>query len=530
MAAIHAVLILAQCILLHGFLFDNVVNVVTVSSPVGDIVGKIETVTFDGQQYNVKEFLGIPYAEPPLGDKRFTKPVPKANFSHPLHAFDYGSACLQGPDPRVSSVNIPTSEDCLFLNIFTPERANASSNIPVMVWIHGGGFLSGVSTYYHGDVLSAFGDVIVVTMNYRLAQLGFLRVDDDTGNFGLWDQHLALQWVKDNIASFGGDINRITLFGESAGSSSVTYQSLFPGNKNLFQRVIAQSGSITSPWGYNTNKSASMHFDRFASFAGCNGTHDNIMLCLRNIRSTELSNLMTTYPLESLIVPNALIMPNRDRDFVPADPSEMLKASPDLTQSHDFFRSLDLMTGSTSLEGGLWLPFYAYTMNITDLEKFSIPENLYESFFVPNVLSNVYGVDKIVPQVVKDVTLFEYTNYIRPANDGQERVKLLTKLTTDTALLVPMVTTARFHSQASQGNTYMYEFSTSPATHVHDVPSWMDGPTVATHGDDYMFVFGFSPKMVEWYRKLLGGYRVSDEDIRTAKVIMGIWTNFAKTG
>ena len=529
MAQLQIALVLMQCVCLHGFIFDNIVNVVTVSSPVGEIKGRLETVTFDGKQYNVKEFLGIPYAEPPVGDKRFRKPVPKSNFSNPLHAFDFGAACLQGPDPRVSSLNIPTSEDCLFLNIFAPERSNGSSNIAVMVWIHGGGFLSGVSTYYHGDVLSAFGDVIVVTMNYRLAQLGFLRVDDELGNFGLWDQHLALQWVKNNIASFGGDVNRITLFGESAGSSSVTYQSLFPGNKDLFHRAIAQSGSLTSPWGFNTNASASNHFNKFAAFAGCNGSHDQIMSCLRNKRSDEMSTLMTSYPLASLIVPNALITPNRDRDFLPTNPEDMLKPTPERSPSNDFFRSLDVMTGSTSLEGGLWLPFYAYTMNITDLEQFSIPEDRYNSFFIPNVLSNVYGDLKNIPQIVKDVTAFEYTNWENP-NDGRERVRMLTKLTTDTALFAPMVIAAQFHSQGSRGNTYMYEFSAAPATHVHDVPSWMDGPTVATHGDDYMFVFGFSPKMVEWYRRLLGNYHVSDENIRTAKSIITLWTNFAKTG
>ena len=114
----------------------------------------------------------------------------------------------------------------------------------------------GVLKLLSSEVLSGFGDVIIVTMNYRVAQLGFLRTNDTIGNFGLWDQYLALKRVKDNIASFGGDVNNITIFGESAGSIGVMCQAFFAGNKDLFQKVIATSGSITSPCGFASNETA----------------------------------------------------------------------------------------------------------------------------------------------------------------------------------------------------------------------------------------------------------------------------------
>ena len=128
-----------------------------------------------------------------------------------------------------------------------------------MLWIHGGGtfFLNGASNYYPGDVLGAFGDVIVVTLNYRVGHLGFLRSNNVIGNFGFWDMHMALRWVSHNIRAFGGDPSRVTLFGQSQKSTSVIYQAMYPGNVGLFHRAIAMSGSITSHWAFASNESAS---------------------------------------------------------------------------------------------------------------------------------------------------------------------------------------------------------------------------------------------------------------------------------
>lgn len=384
----------------------------------------------------------------------------------------------------------------------------------------------GVSTYYSGDVISALGDVIVVTINYRLGHLGFLRIDDIIGNFGLWDQHLAFQWVKSNIASFGGDTDNITIFGESAGSVSVVYQALFPRNRDLFHRAIASSGSITSPWGFVTNETASNQFDLFSSRAACNGTHDQIIDCLRKLSSNEILGIMKSFDTYS-----TLIVPNRDGYFVPKHPRDMLNPTADMTQSHDFFHSLDLMMGTTSLDGALYLPVYAAAMNTTNLENMTIPKGLYESLFVPNVLSNVFNEVDTIPKMIKDVTLFEYTNWQYP-NDDIERTKLLVKLTTDTAMIAPMIATTQLHCQATHGNSrsYVYQFSTRPDMHILYVPTWMDGPNVANHGDDVMFTWGFSDEMVTAIKRFIPQYKVSVASLNTAKAIMTMWTNFAKTG
>ena len=507
---------LAQLSLARGFLFDGAFDVVTVTAPVGEIHGKIEQIDFDGKQHNVKEFLGIPYAEPPIGNRRFSKPLAKAKFSHPFGAFDYGSIC-----PQVFTGINHQSEDCLFLNVFTPERANATSNIPVMVWIHGGWFQVGASDYYHSDVLSAFGDVIAVTINYRLAHLGFLRIDENDGNYGLWDQHLALRWVKDNIASFGGNVNNITIFGESAGSVSVAYQAMYEGNKGLFHRAIAQSGSINSPYGFTTNVTAEKNFDSFAVALNCTGDRSMIVVCLRSKSTNEILDVMKAEGF------NTQLIPSRDNAFVPKHPREMLQQVTD--HSHDFFNSIDLIMGSTSLDGGLYLSFYAAAMNVTDLEQLEIPQNRFENFFMPNILSSYFNDAQNISQIVKDLTAFEYTNWTNP-NDNKERLGMLLKMTTDAGMFAPSVAALNLHSKGGQGSTYLYEFSTRPGMRQAAIPSWLEGPTVATHGDDEKTPFGYSRKMLQIRGVDLNKYNVSDGDIKTSKAIMTMWTNFAKSG
>ena len=190
----------------------------------------------------VERYHGIPYAEPPVGQLRFQKPVPKQPFTSPYEATKHGNLCYQLQMFPLEGAKY--SEDCLFLNVYAPVGRPEQS--PVMVWIHGGGFFAGSADFYISDTLSAYGQVIVVTINYRLSLFGFLSTSDENapGNVGLLDQHVAIKWVHNNINAFGGDPNKVTIFGESAGGMSVTYQSLFAGNKGLFQRAIAQSGSL----------------------------------------------------------------------------------------------------------------------------------------------------------------------------------------------------------------------------------------------------------------------------------------------
>jgi para-nitrobenzyl esterase len=192
----------------------------------------------------VAEFLGIPYAAPPVGPLRWRPPNKPPAHAGTLNAGAYGPACEQ-------SLTIdPVSEDCLTLNIFAPASATASSKLPVMVWVHGGGFISGSGRDFDGSALATRGNILVVTINYRLGYLGFLahpalsRHDPNhvSGNYGILDQQAALAWVRRNIAGFGGDSARLTIFGESAGGQSVIDQLISPSTGPL-SAAIAQSGS-----------------------------------------------------------------------------------------------------------------------------------------------------------------------------------------------------------------------------------------------------------------------------------------------
>ena len=210
--------------------------------------GKVEG-SYEGGQYI---FKGIPYAAPPVGDLRWMPPQPVKPWKDVRPAKQFGPIAPQNamPGGMLMQVPQPQSEDCLFLNIWTPGLDNAKR--PVMVWIHGGAFImgSGSDPMYDSEKLLKRGNIVLVSINYRLGMLGFLRLKDvtggkipATGNEGLLDQVLALKWVKNNIAAFGGDPKNITVFGESAGSMSIACLMVMPDAKGLFQKSILESGA-----------------------------------------------------------------------------------------------------------------------------------------------------------------------------------------------------------------------------------------------------------------------------------------------
>ena len=206
----------------------------------------------------VKSFLGIPYAQPPVGNLRWMAPVPLAKWSGVKKATEFGSHCMQGKVYGDMVFHDPgASEDCLTLNIWVPDK-HVEPKLPVMVWIYGGGFVAGTTSEgrQEGSHLAQQG-VIVVSMNYRLGVFGFFVHQElakesghnSAGNYGLLDQLEALKWVHENIAGFGGDPANVTIFGESAGSFSVSAQMASPLAKGLFQKVIGESGAAFSPSG-----------------------------------------------------------------------------------------------------------------------------------------------------------------------------------------------------------------------------------------------------------------------------------------
>jgi para-nitrobenzyl esterase len=197
----------------------------------------------------VRTFFGVPFAAPPVGDFRWNAPQPVVPWQGVKAATAFSPACRQ----TVTWISNPQSEDCLYLNIWSPEKAE---KLPVIVWIHGGGYFGGTGAQplYDGTRLSKRG-VIVVTINYRLGVFGFLATpeltaespDHTSGNQGIEDQIAALQWVKANIAAFGGDPDRATIMGESAGANSVAVLVASKAAKGLFQRAIAESGNYSVP-------------------------------------------------------------------------------------------------------------------------------------------------------------------------------------------------------------------------------------------------------------------------------------------
>jgi para-nitrobenzyl esterase len=239
------------------------------------------------------EFLGIPYAAPPAGALRWQPPRPPAPWHGIRPATSYAPHC---PQPSSTFGQASTSEDCLYLNVFTP-AASKARNLPVMVWVHGGSLLTGESNDYNPAELVRHG-VVVVTINYRLGALGFLadaalasRRGGPSGNYGLMDQQAALRWVQRNIRGFGGDPGDVTLFGESAGGLSTLAQVASPGARGLFQRAIVESGTYQLT--QQPLAAAEAAGQAFAAKAGCASTVSatNTAACLRGLPvSTILAN------------------------------------------------------------------------------------------------------------------------------------------------------------------------------------------------------------------------------------------------
>ncbi|KAJ6632704.1 Venom carboxylesterase-6, partial [Pseudolycoriella hygida] len=194
-------------------------------------------------------FYGIPYAAPPIGNLRFANPVPFGNWFGTLNATQPKEDCIQ-KFIVFANANVTGVEDCLYLNVYRPIMDFSNTRLPVIVWIHGGGFFGGSATADRPEIFLNTKEVIWVSMAYRLGALGFLSTGDEysPGNFGLKDQSMALQWVKENIDAFGGNASSITLMGVSAGAAAVHMHMMSPLSQGLFHRAIVMSGSALAPY------------------------------------------------------------------------------------------------------------------------------------------------------------------------------------------------------------------------------------------------------------------------------------------
>jgi para-nitrobenzyl esterase len=318
------------------------------------VPGGVKIKTRDGTVHgtirgDVAEFLGIPYAMAPVGELRWQPPKRHVHWSGILDASRAGSACAQ---MRFRHPGMEGSEDCLYLNIYTPE--GAGRRLPVMVWIHGGTFIGGAGAWYPAKALVARGNLVVVTINYRLGPFGFLASRSldagdprgHSGNYGLLDQQAALRWIRDNIGAFGGDPHRVTVAGQSAGAISIGLHLVSPAAAGLFTQAILESGPFLGPLHHTrTLAEAEARGDNFAVKLGCDKTSD-VAACLRAKTTAQVLAAIPANLLEAGDLPWAPIM---DGDLIPTQPADAIAAGR--------FNKVAVINGSNRNEGTLMTAF-----------------------------------------------------------------------------------------------------------------------------------------------------------------------------
>lgn len=468
--------------------------------------------------YSVAQYLGIPYAEPPTGQYRFQNPRPKPPMTQEFNATIFGPACpTTDPLKFRGAYTVPFDEDCLSINVYIPATITATPHdLPVMVWIYGGGFVTGTSSIYNPANIVLQGNVIVVTFNYRLGSLGFLSTGDANavGNYGLWDQHVALKWVKNNIRAFGGDDNKITLFGESAGSASVGFHAISPHSTGLFNKFLMESGSPISPWA--TNKFPLNSAKILGATMGCNftaGSKDTqnrrLVQCLRGMSvdsillhesQEELANYLNGYMTAPVI----------DGDFVPDDPIVLINNQTYLNQVG--FYSYDSLLGCNNNEGSL---FFSITLSPSQRKKLQMPV-FYKNTLLSSIMDLTYGTHD---PIAIDILQHEYHRW-QESSDTSVSLSEIAEVYGDLEIALPTINFAIKHIKQTS-RTYLYYFDQYPKYDLlkHGIP----------HAGELAYVFeafaafqkfGLIPKNIV----------IPQEDIDLSHQVIAYWTNFAKSG
>ncbi len=410
------------------------------------------------EQDGIRIFRGIPYAAPPVGPLRFAAPRPPEPWSGVRDATEFGPSAPQAPMrlPLPGMDIGPQDEDCLYLNVYTP---GTSGSRPVMVWIHGGGFVigSGSQPIYDGTALARRGDVVVVTLNYRLGPLGFLDLTEvcpelpgAVANAGLRDQIAALEWVRDHIAAFGGDPGRVTVFGESAGGMSVATLLAMPAARGLFHRAIPQSGA-----GHNvhTRESARRVAEHFLGKLGLSARE--AATALREMPPDKLVDGQQQTLLDLGTRVGLLpFQPVVDGDSLPERPLEAVAAGA--------AEGVDLLTGTNRDE---WKLFAFLDPGLASLD---------EDGLVARVAAQVGGSER-AREIVR--TYREAREGHRPADPRE----LFFAIESDRVFRIPAIRLAEAASRRHPG-TWMYLFTwESPA---------MGGALGSCHALEVPFVFG----------------------------------------
>ena len=442
----------------------------------------IETKSGKVQGYienDVEVYKGIPYAEPPIGNLRFSPPVMKKPWDGVLEAKEYSPFAFQGYSmlEEYFGKNEPESEDCLYLNIWTPVADNEKR--PVMFWIHGGAFITGGGgvPIYDGSVLAKRGDVVVVTINYRLGAFGYSYIPGVTANVGQFDQIMALEWVRDNIEKFGGDPGNVTIFGESAGGYAVLTLSAMPAANGLFHRVIAQSAPFINP------KVTEKHTKGLMRMLKLKGDID----AFRKKPPEEIIDVQNKY-LEKI---------NSAMEFRPLIDGESLPIHPLKVFQNGDCSNIDFMIGSNLDEAKLFTTMGG--------EAFADPEKAILMFL------GMFGID-----ATNSAKMYETYKNAREGNISTDPKDIADAIITD---FMFRISTIRFLEAQfkHQKNTYNYLFTwESPG---------FDGQLGSCHALELAFVF--NTLNIPGIEDFTG--QGPEAELLSQK-IMDAWIAFARTG
>ncbi len=472
---------LSNYLLLSASILMGLQTVAWAQNPVvntseGQVIGKVKN--------GISVFRGIPYAKAPVGDLRWHAPLPHDVWATPIKAFRDGSICLQ---PKgVGKAQTVGSEDCLSLNIWATTQAKTPQ--PVMVFIHGGFYVEGSSDdkeeFIHlqdGQGLASQGQMIVVSFNYRLGPLGFLAspslddgsVESQSGNFGLMDQLAALKWIHENIAAFGGDPARVTVFGQSAGASSVLSLIASPMSEGLFSQAIVESGYLKDISRTDAYRLSS----KLITATGCQkATRDATATCLRALSGPDVVGAVPPSALEG---GGGLFVPNQDGWIIP----EPL----DQAYSLGHVRKIPVMMGTNTDES----------------------ETLATSLYGPKIKTED-DLEKVVTASYGEA-IWEKAKPVYQNSSLKSPQDQLVQLSTDGIFTCPISTLAR--ELAPQTKTWRYVFN----HHVHF--PFVSG-LGAFHGLELLYVFGSEPFLL----------KLSPAERHLSLTMRNYWASFARNG
>ncbi|GLH12015.1 Venom carboxylesterase-6 [Gryllus bimaculatus] len=475
-------------------------------------------------------FRGIPYARPPVGKYRFEKSAPYEKWPDTWNATEYGSPCLQydftfSPEQE----RVIGDEDCLFVNVFTPKLPSSKNNdfLDVFVYIHGGAFVHGAGSLYGPKYLMDH-NFVAVTFNYRLGVLGFLSTEDEVvpGNNGLKDQSLALQWIKKNIHAFGGNPEKITITGTSAGGASVHYHYLSPFSRGLFKQGMSFSGSALTPWaqGYQHKEKTK----KVADLVGCSTeTSREMVECLKTRPARKIVEQTKHFQVWRFIPFNPFgpIIPEPGKTpFLSKQPVDIILGGE--AQDLPWLTSITTEEGLYPAAVKLFLlqtPWKDTENNDhTELEfaaKDEALQDLNEKFndIAPHLLFFNYTVNNQEKNQVSD-KIRQY--YFQDKPILQESRQELIQMVGDRTFVVAVERAARLMASANSQPVYFYVFSHRGYDSISNFMSKTNINMGVSHGDDTGYIMHMTFCNTE----------LSEEDRAVSQLMLDICKNFAKTG